>query len=286
MSVTDEAWRHELLEVTGSRILILWTCLELWVSITVRPLYPRGNINRYRQGKVVGELRWFSWQGDCLAVLITADGTESLATVSSYYPIVPACRQRIDDNDDRYAWNTVEQVCGRGKPQWSRKNIPQYHPTLTHPVLNASLHSHTKEISELCCKIALIELGCEMYKFLDHINPLNAELNPTCHLLALLGAHHILHVSRIRVTCYFTYDPVSKIQTKLCFRTAYDNGGDVARICCDVTFTSLALSHWRQEHRPCDADGLPCITHPSSAVVVLIQSLPLLSHLATAQDGP
>ena len=30
-------------------------------------------------------------------------------------------------------------------------------------------------------------------------NPLNTELNPICHLLALLGAHHILHVSRIRV---------------------------------------------------------------------------------------
>ena len=30
-------------------------------------------------------------------------------------------------------------------------------------------------------------------------NPLNAELNPICHLLALLGAHHILHVSSIRV---------------------------------------------------------------------------------------
>jgi hypothetical protein len=29
--------------------------------------------------------------------------------------------------------------------------------------------------------------------------PLNAEVNPTCHLLALLGAHHILNVSRIRV---------------------------------------------------------------------------------------
>ena len=28
---------------------------------------------------------------------------------------------------------------------------------------------------------------------------LNAELNPICHLLALLGAHHILHVSRIKV---------------------------------------------------------------------------------------
>jgi hypothetical protein len=34
---------------------------------------------------------------------------------------------------------------------------------------------------------------------LKMLNPLNAELNPICHLLALLGAHHILHVSRIRV---------------------------------------------------------------------------------------
>jgi len=30
-------------------------------------------------------------------------------------------------------------------------------------------------------------------------NHLNAELNPICHLLALLGAHHILHVSWVRV---------------------------------------------------------------------------------------
>jgi len=29
------------------------------------------------------------------------------------------------------------------------------------------------------------------------VNPLNAELNPICHLLALLGAHRILHVSRV-----------------------------------------------------------------------------------------
>ena len=31
------------------------------------------------------------------------------------------------------------------------------------------------------------------------INPLNAELYPICHLLALLGAHPILHISTIRV---------------------------------------------------------------------------------------
>jgi len=33
----------------------------------------------------------------------------------------------------------------------------------------------------------------------DSINPLNPELNPICFLLALLGAHNFLHVSRIRV---------------------------------------------------------------------------------------
>jgi hypothetical protein len=30
-------------------------------------------------------------------------------------------------------------------------------------------------------------------------NPLNAELNPICCLLSLLGAHPIFHVSRMRV---------------------------------------------------------------------------------------
>ena len=32
-----------------------------------------------------------------------------------------------------------------------------------------------------------------------NINSLNPELNPICYLLALLGAHHFLHVSMIRV---------------------------------------------------------------------------------------
>ena len=35
--------------------------------------------------------------------------------------------------------------------------------------------------------------------FLGGFNPLNAELNHISHLLALLGAHHILRVSRIKV---------------------------------------------------------------------------------------
>ena len=32
----------------------------------------------------------------------------------------------------------------------------------------------------------------------QYLNPSNAELNPICHLLTLLGAHHILHVSVVR----------------------------------------------------------------------------------------
>jgi hypothetical protein len=38
------------------------------------------------------------------------------------------------------------------------------------------------------------------------LNSLNAKLNPICHLLALLDAHPILHVSRIRVNVIMTGD--------------------------------------------------------------------------------
>ena len=37
------------------------------------------------------------------------------------------------------------------------------------------------------------------YLYKKCLNPLNPELNPIYYLLALLGAHHFLHVSRIRV---------------------------------------------------------------------------------------
>jgi hypothetical protein len=37
-------------------------------------------------------------------------------------------------------------------------------------------------------------------------NPLNAELNLICHLLALLGAHHILHFSRVKFNLHETME--------------------------------------------------------------------------------
>ena len=38
-----------------------------------------------------------------------------------------------------------------------------------------------------------------VFTFWVLLNPLNADLNPICHLLELLGAHHILHVGKITV---------------------------------------------------------------------------------------
>jgi hypothetical protein len=44
------------------------------------------------------------------------------------------------------------------------------------------------------------ELTLWTYRIIrTEINPLNAKLNPICHLLTLLEVHHFLHVSRIRV---------------------------------------------------------------------------------------
>jgi hypothetical protein len=43
----------------------------------------------------------------------------------------------------------------------------------------------------------------EKVRELREVNPLNAELNPICHLLALAGAHHFVDVNRIRVNNVF-----------------------------------------------------------------------------------
>jgi len=61
---------------------------------------------------------------------------------------------------------------------------------------------------DLCCSLhkgspqalqAFVTLSaCHVLQNSPQFNPLNAELNPICHLLALVGAHPIFDVSRIR----------------------------------------------------------------------------------------
>jgi len=58
-------------------------------------------------------------------------------------------------------------------------------------------HNLKKIMWLLCYYFCLQEI--KKYGLLLVLNPLNRELNPICYLLALLGAHHFIHVSRIRV---------------------------------------------------------------------------------------
>jgi len=62
-----------------------------------------------------------------------------------------------------------------------------------------------------------------------HINPLNAELNPFSHLLALLGAHHIFHVSKVSVKLLGDY---------LRWRGKEARGGGVSHYCVSVNRTN------------------------------------------------
>jgi hypothetical protein len=60
-------------------------------------------------------------------------------------------------------------------------------------------------------------IDCKMFEFKAVVevqikyvacrNSSNAYLNPICHLLTLLGAHHILHVNRIKVNPLTPNDP-------------------------------------------------------------------------------
>jgi len=49
------------------------------------------------------------------------------------------------------------------------------------------------------CSIVPSWINHSEFQQINLFNPLNPELNPICYLLALLGAHHFLHVSRIKV---------------------------------------------------------------------------------------
>ena len=90
---------------------------------------------------------------------------------------------------------------------------PPHYKTHTN-TLNVSCTISYGERNRPCLRgfkpVFINSLGCETVSWLyvfgtkphyigNCINPLKPKLNPICYLLALLGAHHFLHVSRIRV---------------------------------------------------------------------------------------
>jgi hypothetical protein len=69
----------------------------------------------------------------------------------------------------------------------------------TNSTQNNTINSLNTELNPICHLLALLGAHHILHVSRIRVNPLNAELNPICHLMALLGAHHILHVSRISV---------------------------------------------------------------------------------------
>ena len=89
------------------------------------------------------------------------------------------------------------------------------------------------------------------------INPLNTELNPICHRLALLGAHHILHISRIRVNpqlCLF----IAVICTSKQLFTLHFKLSLTAHSVCRFFSLHSTVFHFRNYKRNCDSMNLCC----------------------------
>jgi hypothetical protein len=101
-----------------------------------------------------------------------------------------------------------------------KKHKQKHSPSCAHERTHPHSHTHLSwhkmaltRVSQLKIKVQIQETRmtqhaeinivvlvrvCPLMQY-DSFNPLNAELNPMCHLLALLGVHHFLHVSRIKV---------------------------------------------------------------------------------------
>ena len=77
-------------------------------------------------------------------------------------------------------------------------------------------------------------------------NPLNAELNPICRLLALLGAYHTLHISRIRVNSFFKRCAVQIVQSFMVYTAVYQqqqNGYGAHLAYCRMGTVSHSWGH-------------------------------------------
>ena len=80
----------------------------------------------------------------------------------------------------------------------SRAHPPTFHPRQLHPGYLRIKFSNTVPPRHLPTT-RQASFAPNRVKVMFFFNRLNAELNPICYLLALLGAHHFFHVNRIRV---------------------------------------------------------------------------------------
>ena len=76
----------------------------------------------------------------------------------------------------------------------NRRSLKKYNLVYFRP-----FNSLNDELNPIRHLLALVGARHTVHVSRIRVNPLNAELNPIRHLLALVGARHIVHVSRVRV---------------------------------------------------------------------------------------
>jgi hypothetical protein len=105
-------------------------------------------------------------------------------------------------------------------------------------IISSSTHSTVTAVKYSCVKFSFPLYST--HSAVCIVNPLNTELNPVCHFLALLGAHHILHVSRIRVKWHQLDITVSQIMQ--------NSSQHFCTLCCQTTRkVPFLCRQWRTE---------------------------------------
>jgi hypothetical protein len=89
---------------------------------------------------------------------------------------------------------------------------------ILHWSLFSASTSHSKRLCPMCWRpILILYTHTHTHTHACEFNPLNAELNPICHLLALLGGATIVDVSRLRVKVVSTFEGCDKHFDSLLF---------------------------------------------------------------------
>jgi len=104
---------------------------------------------------------------------------------------------------------------------------------------------------------------------------LSAELNPICHLLALLGAHHILHFSRVRVNafCCASFTFVFQCNSGYLFLRALFGG-------------QSTWSSWRGVKDACWWNGRQCACSTKHEAMNILPTQSMFFERGMALSGP
>ena len=150
----------------------------MWLYLSLRALHVSDSLVQFYQLWYTAPKRrswWWTKESETCRALNPLNAELNpirhlLALVGARH-IVRVSRIRVNDKERHIIGNCVSS--------WS---------TNIHIAIRCTVHTTSNSVSCL--------------NMFEIFNPLNAELNPICHLLALGGAHHFVHVSRVRVNSF------------------------------------------------------------------------------------